>query len=82
MGSSFNLFAFAGITSILIMIVGFVIWIMGLIDCLKRDFEKSTDKIIWILVILFLNAPGSIIYYFVVVKPTKKAAAHGLQQPD
>ncbi|GEM_PF-2944629 len=72
MDSGFNFFMFGGILSVLFTIAGFVIWIAGLIDCLKRDFDKTSDKIIWLVVILLLNALGSIIYYFLVVKAEQK----------
>lgn len=33
-----------------------------LIDVIKSEFENSSNKIIWILIILFLGPIGSIIY--------------------
>ncbi len=50
----------------------FVFWIWMLIDCLKRDFKKENDKIVWVLVIIFLHIIGAIIYYFVVKADDKK----------
>ena len=37
-----------------------------LIDCIKRGFKKENDKVVWILVIIFLHIIGAIVYYFVV----------------
>ncbi len=48
-------------------------WIMMLIDCLKRDFKKDVEKIVWILVLIFLHLLGAIIYYFVVKVADKQA---------
>lgn len=37
-----------------------------LVDCVTRNFKKDTDKVVWVLVIIFAGLIGSIIYYFVV----------------
>ena len=44
----------------------FAFWIWMLIDCLKRNFKNGNDKIVWVLVIVFLSVLGASIYYFVV----------------
>jgi len=53
----------------------FIFWILMLIDCVKRDFEISNDKVMWILLIVLLGALGAIIYYFVVKIKEKKQEA-------
>jgi uncharacterized BrkB/YihY/UPF0761 family membrane protein len=51
----------------------FVFWILMLIDCLKRKYKESSDKIVWVLVIIFAQIIGALIYYFIVkVKDKKK----------
>lgn len=45
---------------------GLIIWVLMLIDCVKRDFPNKDDKLIWILVIALTSWIGSLIYYFVV----------------
>ncbi|MFA9390622.1 MAG: PLDc N-terminal domain-containing protein [Prolixibacteraceae bacterium] len=45
---------------------GFVIVILQLvaiIDILKSQFRNDNDKLIWILVVLFLNIVGAIVYF-------------------
>jgi len=66
------IFLFWGII-MLICAGGFVIWLLMLIDCAKRDFcpNKENDKLIWILVIVLVGWIGAIIYYFVVKRPAK-----------
>jgi len=44
----------------------FVFWILMIVDCATRKFKNDTDKIVWILVILFTNLIGAVIYYFIV----------------
>ena len=43
----------------------FVFWIWMLIDCLQRDFGDGSEKLIWVLVLVFLNFVGALIYYFI-----------------
>jgi len=40
-----------------------IFWIWMLVDCIQRRMD-STQKIIWVLVLLFLNVLGAIIYFF------------------
>ena len=61
-----GLLALAGITIL------FLFWLFMLIDCLKRDFRKDGDKIAWVIVIIFLQVFGALIYYFVVKVKNKK----------
>ncbi|NBS69517.1 PLDc_N domain-containing protein [bacterium] len=42
-----------------------------LIDCIRRDF---TDKTMWILLLVFLNILGAILYYFMIKRKDKKDA--------
>ncbi|QDV53803.1 PLDc N-terminal domain-containing protein [Gimesia fumaroli] len=46
-------------------VLAFVLWIWMLIDCLKNEPSVGNDKIIWALVIIFLNGIGALIYYLV-----------------
>jgi hypothetical protein len=40
-------------------------WLWALIDLLKSEFENSSNKIIWLLVIILLPIIGSLLYLFV-----------------
>jgi glucan phosphoethanolaminetransferase (alkaline phosphatase superfamily) len=65
-----------GISFLLIIIAlgifVFIFWILMLIDCLKRRFKESSEKIVWILVIIFTQIIGAMIYYFIVKVNDKK----------
>ncbi|MEQ8623770.1 MAG: PLD nuclease N-terminal domain-containing protein [Vicingaceae bacterium] len=37
--------------------------LLALIDLLRSDFKDSSDKLIWVLIILFLPILGSILYF-------------------
>ena len=43
----------------------FVFWIWMLVDCLKNEPSEGNDKLIWVLVIVFLHFIGAAIYYIV-----------------
>lgn len=45
---------------------GIIFWIMMLVDALKRPFKNEIEKLIWVLVIIFLHIAGAAIYYFMV----------------
>jgi len=57
----------------------FVVWIIMLIDCARRENEDFPDanpnsKLMWILIIVLAGGIGAIIYYFLVMRkmPKKK----------
>jgi len=54
-----------GIWQIIIILLAFggiILTIMALIDILKSEFEGN-NKIVWVLVVLFFNLIGSILYF-------------------
>ena len=62
-----------GAAAVLIGILLFAFWLWMLVDCLKRDFKGGYDKVVWILVMIFLHLLGAAVYYFVVKIKDKKA---------
>lgn len=53
-----------------IVILAFVFWIWMLINCLMR--KKFEDKLVWVLVILFLHVIGAILYYVLVKSKNRR----------
>ena len=49
---------------LVIMLLPTIIWLWLLIDCIKRDKFKHGSKVVWILLFLFTNLVGMILYYF------------------
>jgi hypothetical protein len=47
----------------LIGLVAFIFWVWMLIDCLSSS-RPTGEKVLWFLVIFFLNLLGALIYYF------------------
>lgn len=54
-----------GILGMLVMFGSFIFWAWALIDLLKSDFKDSTNKLIWLLVVVFLYAFGALLYFFI-----------------
>ena len=46
----------------ILALAGFIFWLMMLIDAIKNQDE---NKVMWIILIIFLNFLGALIYYFV-----------------
>ena len=55
-------------------ILSFIFWLWMLIDCAKRDFFKPNDKIVWVLIIVFIQIIGAIIYYFIIKRKSQGSA--------
>jgi hypothetical protein len=49
-------------------VLGLILWIVALVDCVQREFRSPNDKVIWVLVIVLVHTIGAIIY-LVVGKP-------------
>ncbi|MFD2248538.1 PLDc N-terminal domain-containing protein [Pontibacter ruber] len=39
-----------------------ILWLWALIDLLNSDFEKGIDKLIWLVVIVFIPLLGALLY--------------------
>lgn len=46
----------------IIIVIGFIPTIIALIDILKSKFEGN-NKIVWLLVVLFLHLLGAVLYF-------------------
>lgn len=44
---------------------GTIFWVWMLIDCATKEPSEGSDKIVWLLVILFTHLIGALIYFFV-----------------
>lgn len=63
---------FFGLIIAAISIWAFVFWILMIVDCVKRKFKEDSEKIVWILVLVFTGIVGALIYYFIVKDKDKK----------
>ena len=49
---------------ILLGIASTAFWIWMLVDCCANEPSEGNDKVVWILLIVFLGVIGAIVYYF------------------
>lgn len=48
-----------------IVLIPGILWIWALIDIIRSEFADSTNKIIWVLVIIFLPVIGALLYLLI-----------------
>lgn len=56
----------------LVAVIGilvFVFWIWMIVDVAKRKMPNEAEKVMWIILLIFVGVIGAIIYYFLVKKP-------------
>lgn len=51
-------------------LLALIFWFWMLVDLLQRKIE---DKLVWVIVLIFLNIIGAILYYFLVYAKSGKA---------
>jgi prolipoprotein diacylglyceryltransferase len=56
---SFILFFF------LLVVTALVFWIWMLVECATKEPSHGNDKIVWVVVIIFTQLIGALIYYFI-----------------
>ena len=54
--------------ALIIVIIAIVFWVWMLAECLRKNFKKDMDKLTWVIVLLFTNILGAILYYFMIKK--------------
>ncbi len=67
-------FGIAGIVITVIWLLALLFWLWMLIDAVTRKFDDNVEKLIWVLVIIFLNIIGALIYYFLIKARDRRSA--------
>jgi hypothetical protein len=60
------IFAGLGLVFLIIFLLLSIFWLWMLIDAITNTAIDGTEKIVWVLVILFTHIIGALIYFFVV----------------
>ncbi|MBI4155222.1 PLDc N-terminal domain-containing protein [Candidatus Woesearchaeota archaeon] len=55
-----------GLVGIILVLLFAIFWVWMLVDAVTRDFKNDTEKVVWVLVIIFTHILGALIYYLVV----------------
>ncbi len=56
---------FEWLLMMIIMLGILAIFIYAIVDVIKSEFENSINKVIWLLLILFLGPIGIILYFII-----------------
>jgi hypothetical protein len=54
------------------IILLWVFWLLMIIDVVRRDWKRDGDKAAYLILVIFLNILGAIIYYFAVKRHLDK----------
>jgi hypothetical protein len=57
--------ALFGIFVFLAFAVGFLFWLWMLIDCATKESDQGNDKLVWVVIIVFTNIVGAVLYWLV-----------------
>lgn len=76
----------AAILAMAILVLGMItaivlVWVWALVDCLTRHFPSTSERVIWLLVILFGHFVGALIY-LAVVRPHVPAGGGSAPVPS
>ena len=55
----------------LISLAGTIFWIWMLVDCAMNEPSEGNDKLIWIIIIVFTQLLGALLYFFI-KRPKRK----------
>ena len=73
MGVGLGIFIFGMVLTFIGLIIFLtILWILMIVDAAQRDFKNKDERVIWILLLVFLGVLGAIIYYFAVKMPDKR----------
>ena len=54
-----------GIIGLILFALASIFWLWMLVDAITNTALNGTEKIIWVLVVLFLHLVGALLYFFV-----------------
>jgi len=51
--------------SVFLGLAALVFWVWMLVDCATNEPSEGNDKIVWVVIIIFANWLGALVYYLV-----------------
>jgi len=48
----------------MVALFGFLFWLWMLVDCATKEPDQGNTKIVWIIIIVFTNFLGALVYFF------------------
>ena len=66
---SILLFGMPGGSEWIFILIGLSLFVLvpliALVDIIKNDFRGSNDKVVWVLLVLFVPVVGSVLYFLI-----------------
>lgn len=50
---------------LLLVVAGTVLWVVALLDCVRREFKDPSLRLVWAIVIVATHALGAILYMLI-----------------
>ena len=60
-----------------LVLAGFAFWVWMIIDCATKEPSTGNDKIVWVIIIVFAQIIGAVIYYFLRYRPRRMGGVVG-----
>ena len=57
---------------LVLVVLASVFWIWAIIDCIKNPALTDGEKVVWVLLLVFMHFIGTLLYYF--LAPGKRRA--------
>jgi cytochrome bd-type quinol oxidase subunit 2 len=57
--------ALCGVIALAVVVLVFAFWIWMIVDCATKEPSEGNDKVVWIVIIVFAQIIGALIYFFV-----------------
>lgn len=67
-------FAFVGLMAV-VMVVLVAFWIWMIVDCAKRKFANSGEKIVWLVIVVIFGWVGALAYLIIIKMINTKGLA-------
>ena len=56
---------FVAVFGVILALAAIVFWVLMLIDCLQNPRLTGTERLIWVLVLIFLHLLGALLYLLI-----------------
>ena len=68
-----------GLVFVSLILCASCFWLWMLIDCATKESDQGNTKIVWVLIILFANLLGAVVYFLVRRRARIKASSASIR---
>ena len=59
---------------IVAVVIGLIVWLWSVVIVARSKTDDPFDRIVWLMIVLFLNLVGTILYYIFGIQNSQKSA--------